>query len=164
MFFLVALTGCASTPRQPSRETASPPSSLTLDDLPAETDVRRNELVLVALSQVGVPYAFGGIRPEMGFDCSGLVGYVYWQVLRVALPRTSYEQARVLRVISGNDLRAADLVFFNTLSREFSHVGLYIGDGRFVHAPATGSAVRIDSLRRAYWQERWNGARRAIAS
>lgn len=153
----------APAPNAPARP-GGPGAPGTLDDiLASDPDPRRNELVLVALSQLGVPYAWGGARPDVGFDCSGLVTYVYWQVLRVALPRTTFEQARVGRLLDARELRPADLVFFNTLRRDYSHVGLYLGGERFVHAPATGGVVRIEALRGEYWRDRFNGARRMVA-
>lgn len=163
--------GCGTAPVRPPPVTRRAPGSpnpqtpplATLDEILAnDPDPRRNELVLIALSQLGVPYAWGGARPEVGFDCSGLVSYVYWQAMRVALPRTAWEQARAGRTLAPNDLRPADLVFFNTLRRQYSHVGLYLGEDRFVHAPATGGAVRIESLQLGYWRERFDGARRMV--
>lgn len=172
MFSLVlgalAAAGCSTVP--PTAPPAAPPPRRppadfgSLDDLfTNDPDPRRNELVLVALSQLGIPYLWGGNRPEAGFDCSGLVRYVYWQVMRVNLPRVTWDQARAARPIDLRDLRPADLVFFNTLRREFSHVGLYLGRDRFVHAPATGGVVRVEPLSGDYWRERFNGARRIVA-
>ena len=111
-----------------------------------------------ALSLRGAPYKNGGITPD-GFDCSGFVRYVYQQH-GLAMPREVREQYKVGTQISRDDLEPGDLVFYNTLNRPYSHVGIYIGDGRFIHAPRTGAAVRTESMDSAYWSRRWNGARR----
>lgn len=168
---LAALTGCSSAPPRragtpTTRDSASlpPPSVETLDEvLNLDPDPRRNELVLIALSQVGVPYRWGGYSPLTGFDCSGLVVYVYQQALQLKLPRTTFAQARGGQPIDPHALRPADLVFFNTLGPAFSHVGIYIGNARFVHAPTSGSSVQIDRLRLPYWTARFDGGRRLVA-
>lgn len=121
------------------------------------------ELVLRALSFVGVNYRRGGESPETGFDCSGLVRHVYREALGLSLPRTSHDISRVGETIQTDELKPGDLVFFNTLRRGFSHVGIYLGQHRFVHAPATGGEVRVEDMRQSYWTKRFNGARR-IAS
>ncbi|MBA3902861.1 MAG: glycoside hydrolase [Rhodocyclaceae bacterium] len=118
------------------------------------------ELVLRALSFVGVNYHRGGESPETGFDCSGLVRHVYREALGLSLPRTSRDISRVGETIQTDELKPGDLVFFNTLRRGFSHVGIYLGEHRFVHAPATGGEVRVEDMRQSYWTKRFNGARR----
>jgi cell wall-associated NlpC family hydrolase len=118
---------------------------------------------MIAMSQIGTPYTWGGARPDGGFDCSGLVSYVYWQALRVRLPRVTYDQARHTQSITREEARPGDLCFFNTMRRDFSHVGIVISDDRFIHAPATGYAVRIESMTQDYWRERFNGVRRALS-
>lgn len=174
MFLLAfaALTGCTSAPPRraaappgPRGSTAlPPPSAENLDEvLNRDPDPKRNELVLIALSQVGVPYRWGGHTPLTGFDCSGLVVYVYQQALQLKLPRTTFAQARDSRPVDPQGLRPADLVFFNTLGPAYSHVGIYIGNFRFVHAPTSGSTVQIDRLHLPYWTDRFDGARRLIA-
>lgn len=167
---LAALAGCTSAPPRragppPARDGASlPPSVESLDDvLKRDPDPKRNELVLIALSQVGAPYRWGGHSPLTGFDCSGLVVYVYQQALQLKLPRTTFAQARGGQPIDPQALRPADLVFFNTLGPAFSHVGIYIGNARFVHAPTSGSNVQIDRLHLPYWTGRFDGGRRLIA-
>jgi cell wall-associated NlpC family hydrolase len=121
-----------------------------------------SEVALFALGQLGVPYALGGASPDAGFDCSGLVQYVFRRARNVDLPRTTFDLARAGQTVAAPALQPGDLVFFNTLRREFSHVGIYLGDERFIHAPATGGAVRIESLRADYWVRRYNGARRIV--
>jgi len=115
-----------------------------------------------ALSLIGVDYRFGGNTPESGLDCSGLIRYVFQQATGISLPRSAREQARVGESIKRNDLQPGDLVFFNTRRFQFSHVGLYIGDNRFIHAPSSGGAVEVSNLDNRYWQKAFNGARRIV--
>ena len=121
---------------------------------------RASELVLQAMSMIGIRYKYGGTMPESGLDCSGLVRYVYKQVWGKDLPRTSEEISQVGQKIDTQDLRPGDLVFYNTLRRGFSHVGIYLGDNKFIHAPSAGGQVRIESMEVSYWKKRFNGARR----
>lgn len=120
------------------------------------------EVVFRALSLLGANYRFGGSTPTSGLDCSGLVMYVFNEVTGLKLPRRSDDMSRVGDSINQSELQAGDLVFFNTMRFPFSHVGIFIGNGQFVHAPATGSAVRVESMKLAYWQSRFNGARRLL--
>lgn len=122
-----------------------------------------SEIVLRALSSLGVRYRRGGETPQAGFDCSGLVKWVYDRTLGIALPRRSEEIAQLGTAVDPHELQPGDLVFFKTLKHAFSHVGIYIGDGRFLHAPRSGEAVRLETLDEPYWQRRWNGARRIDA-
>ena len=119
--------------------------------------------VLRALSLVGVTYRRGGESPDTGFDCSGLVRHVFRESLGLSLPRTSRDISRIGETVRRDELQPGDLVFFNTLRRGFSHVGIYLGEHRFVHAPASGGEVRVEDMRQGYWTKRFNGARR-IAS
>lgn len=120
------------------------------------------ELVLAAMNFLDAPYRWGGTSAESGFDCSGFTRHVFATALGLALPRRSAEQARAVTLapVARGELRPGDLVFFNTLRQAFSHVGLYIGDGRFVHAPRRGAQVRVESMRARYWASRFDGARR----
>lgn len=123
------------------------------------------DLVMNAMNFLGVSYRRGGNTADTGFDCSGFTRHVFENSLGLLLPRRSAEQAdspSLLR-ISESDLKPGDLVFFNTMRRAFSHVGIYLGDGKFIHAPRTGSQVRVEDMREAYWVKRFNGARRAPA-
>jgi hypothetical protein len=122
-----------------------------------------SEVVLRALSLLGVDYRYGGNTPETGLDCSGLVRLVFHDALGLPLPRRSEEISRVGGPIRRAELQPGDLVFFNTLRRAFSHVGIYIGNGQFVHAPSTGGTIRVDRLDRDYWVRRFDGARRLLA-
>jgi cell wall-associated NlpC family hydrolase len=121
---------------------------------------RASALVINAMGFLGVPYRRGGNNPETGFDCSGFVRAVFEQSVGKVLPRRADEQAAATQVIDSNELKPGDLVFFNTMRRAFSHVGIYVGDGKFIHSPRSGSEVRIEDMRKAYWQTRFNGARR----
>ncbi|TEA71506.1 NlpC/P60 family protein [Pollutimonas harenae] len=117
-------------------------------------------LASTALSVLGIKYRYGGETPDTGFDCSGLVTYAAEKSLGLKLPRQSAQMARLGTSVKRNELKKGDLVFFNTRGRRFSHVGIYLGDRKFVHAPRTGSVVRIESMDIAYWKKRYNGARR----
>ncbi|AOF86640.1 lecithin retinol acyltransferase family protein [Hydrogenophaga sp. RAC07] len=119
-----------------------------------------SSLVINAMAFLGVPYKYGGNTVETGFDCSGFVRAVYEQSLGKILPRRSDEQAAATEVIDRSELKPGDLVFFNTMRRAFSHVGIYVGDGKFIHSPRSGSHVRMEDMRMAYWNTRFNGARR----
>ncbi|MCC7080806.1 MAG: C40 family peptidase [Burkholderiales bacterium] len=118
------------------------------------------DIMFYALSLVGIRYHWGGNSPQTGFDCSGLVSHVYRQIAGLVLPRDSYAMARLGTPISLEDLRPGDLVFFNTMRRPFSHVGIYLGDKHFVHAPSRGKSVNVVDMTDAYWAKRYNGARR----
>ncbi len=144
----MVLGGCAT-----ARRTAPP-----LDPSPVSESAA--ELAFMALSLVGTPYAYGGSSPDTGFDCSGFVVYVYARALEVSVPRRTSDLARAGAPVARGDLRPGDLVFHNTLGQPFSHVGIYLGEMRFVHAPSTGGAVRVADMRLNYWQRRFDGARR----
>ncbi len=120
------------------------------------------DLAMFALGLIGVEYRWGGETPDAGFDCSGLVRHVFQQVTGVTLPRTSKELSHIGAPIAQRDLQAGDLVFFDTRRFAFSHVGIYLGDGRFIHAPSRGSEVEIAELSNGYWRKHFNGARRLV--
>ena len=124
--------------------------------------VRASELVIRAMAFLDVPYRRGGTSAESGFDCSGFVRTMYNQTLGYLLPRRAVEQASATEKIDRDDLQPGDLVFFNTMRRAFSHVGIYVGDGKFIHAPRTGAQIRVESLNANYWQHRFTGARRVL--
>ena len=117
-------------------------------------------LVANAMNFLGVPYKWGGTSAETGFDCSGFVRAIYEQSVGLVLPRRAAEQAEATRSIAQDELRPGDLVFFNTMQRAFSHVGIYVGDGKFIHSPRAGSHVRVEDMKLDYWAKRYNGARR----
>lgn len=122
-----------------------------------------SDMVLTAMHFLGVPYRHGGTTEATGFDCSGFTRHIFEMSLGLVLPRRADQQANAagLMKVGREDLRPGDLVFFNTMRRTFSHVGIYVGDGKFIHSPATGGSVRVDDMRYAYWSQRFNGARRA---
>ncbi|MEI8303579.1 MAG: NlpC/P60 family protein [Burkholderiales bacterium] len=124
---------------------------------------RGTELVLRALSLLGVNYKFGGNSPDTGLDCSGLVRHVFREAAGMVLPRRAEEISRAGESIDTTQLQPGDLVFYNTLRRTFSHVGIYIGNGQFVHAPSRGGGVRVEQMSESYWSKRFNGARRVLA-
>lgn len=119
-----------------------------------------SDLVMNAMGFLGVRYQRGGTEAATGFDCSGFVRAVYEKTLGLALPHRAAEQANVTAKISSDELRPGDLVFFNTMRRAFSHVGIYVGEGKFIHSPRAGGRVRVEDMREAYWSKRFNGARR----
>jgi cell wall-associated NlpC family hydrolase len=121
-------------------------------------------MVLTAMNFLGVPYRRGGQSEDQGFDCSGFTRHVFERALGLVLPRRVDEQAHAagLEPVRRSELQPGDLVFFNTLRRSFSHVGIYVGDGKFIHSPRSGAAVRVEDMTLAYWAKRFNGARRAI--
>ena len=118
------------------------------------------DLASAALDLIGIRYKWGGDSPETGLDCSGLVRYVFQQVTGVSLPRTAKDMSRVGTQVAVAELQPGDLVFFNTRRFAFSHVGIYLGDNRFVHAPRRGREVEIATLDSSFWRKRFNGARR----
>jgi len=124
---------------------------------------RASELAVQALSMLGINYRYGGTSPETGLDCSGMVRYVFKEAWDKDLPRTSAEISRIGEKVDKLDLRPGDLVFYNTLRRGFSHVGIYLGDRKFIHSPSAGGQVRIEDMDLAYWKKRFNGARRIVA-
>jgi cell wall-associated NlpC family hydrolase len=121
---------------------------------------RAGELVVTAMGFLGVPYKRGGNTFEGGLDCSGFVRAIYEQTAGLLLPRKAEQQAAATVQIDKADLQPGDLVFFNTLKKAFSHVGIYVGEGKFIHSPRSGSAVRVEDMQKAYWNSRFDGARR----
>ena len=118
------------------------------------------ELVMQALGYLGIRYKYGGNSPASGFDCSGLVRYVVNQAIGLVLPRDARAISEVGAQVGTHELQPGDLVFFNTMRRPFSHVGIYVGENRFIHAPASGGAVELVNMTDRYWQARFDGARR----
>jgi cell wall-associated NlpC family hydrolase len=124
---------------------------------------RASDLTIAAMDLVGIRYRRGGTSTVTGFDCSGFTRHVFETSLGLVLPRRVDEQAAApsLVAVRRDDLQPGDLVFFNTLKRTFSHVGIYVGDNRFIHSPRPGKQVRTEDLSVAYWAKRFTGARRA---
>lgn len=153
------LAGCASQP--PPRKATAPAPRAWPQVAPADP-AAANAVLMRALGLVGTPYRYGGNTPEGGFDCSGLVTYVYRDMLDLRLPRSSSELAALQGPkIAPERLAAGDLVFFGSRG-SVSHVGIYVGEGRFVHAPSTGGTVRLDTLDGVYWRDHYSGAKRVL--
>ena len=131
-----------------------------IGEVGGEVSAKASELVSNAMGLLGVPYRRGGISFDTGFDCSGFVRAIYEQTAGLLLPRSAAQQAAVTEKIERSDLQPGDLVFFNTMRRTFSHVGIYIGEGKFIHAPKPGAKVRVEDMGIAYWAHRFDGARR----
>ncbi len=160
---LAACGGGETVRKQPPLGKPSGPTAAQRRPLIAPNDpAAANGVLMRAIGLVGTPYRYGGNTPESGFDCSGLVTYVFRDMLDLRLPRTSRELAAIQGSrIDPNRLVAADLVFFGR-EGEVEHVGIYVGDGRFVHAPRTGGTVRLDRLDGPYWREHYTGAKRVL--
>ena len=164
----LALAGCGepervrpTPPPQRTWSTAAPQDATPQDATPQD-QAAANAVLMRALGLVGTPYRYGGNTPESGFDCSGLVNYVFRDMLDLRLPRTSRELAAMQGPrIAPDRLAPADLVFFGS-GGEVSHVGIYVGEGRFVHAPSTGGTVRLDRLDGAWWRDHYTGAKRVL--
>ena len=142
------------------QQTTAQPSSGGAKSFLAGMAGKAGDVVVGALNMIGVRYRWGGNSPDSGLDCSGFVRYVFQDTLGMSLPRRAEEMSRVGEKVSMSNLKPGDLVFFNTMRRTFSHVGIYIGDNKFVHSPSTGSTIRVDDLDNGYWEKRFTGARR----
>lgn len=165
---LVMAGGVYATPVDPADDLGQVLANNTL--LNQIDQVRQNvthsavDLVGNALGFLGVPYKRGGNSATTGFDCSGFVKAVYQDTIGFILPRKASQQATATEQIEKSDLQPGDLVFFNTMRRAFSHVGIYIGDGKFIHAPKPGAKVRVDNLGQSYWTRHFDGARRVLGA
>lgn len=154
---LAALASHRNADAAPSTERRLLPH---LRDLQQSVGDHTVQLISTAMGFIGVPYRRGGTDASQGFDCSGFVRNVYAQVSGHILPRIARDQAHATTKIDKRELQPGDLVFFNTMRRNFSHVGIYVGEGQFVHAPRSGTRVRVDDMNSSYWAKRFNGARR----
>jgi cell wall-associated NlpC family hydrolase len=161
--FVTTLVGCGATPERVAHDSRRAGVELpavwpsTSPDDPGAA----NAVMMRALSLVGTPYRYGGNTPEGGFDCSGLVTYIYSDMLARRLPRTSAELALAGPAVALRRMATGDLVIFGEGSA-VSHIGIYVGEGRFVHAPSSGGTVRLDRLDGPYWREHFQGARRLL--
>jgi hypothetical protein len=165
------LAACASLPREPASSPialAEPAPMVVVGKLPdppppPPAENPGSDIVMRALGLTGVRYRYGGSSPTTGFDCSGFVRWVFRDVDGVELPRSSGAMATIDRpAVEPDQLEPGDLVFFRIRGRRVSHVGIYVGDGRFVHAPSRGGKVRVDEMDDDYWKRRYAGARRVI--
>jgi len=154
------LAGCSQTPQRvdaPSPAPFATPSSRNWFALPS--DVHAQEMVIYALGLLDTGYRFGGKNPDAGLDCSGMVSYIVEQVSGRRLPYNAAGIAERTRPVPSHALRPGDLVFFNTLGRAYSHMGIYLGEGKFIHAPSSRGKVRVDRLDSRYFADRFEGAR-----
>ena len=166
----VASTACAANPAEPDKTDlvlerkiqASPASTQDIDE--ASWPERAREVLVNALSLTGIRYKYGGNSPESGFDCSGFVRYVYQQSANLTLPHGARAISQLGKTVNKNELQPGDLVFFNTLKSTFSHVGIYLGNNRFIHSPSSGGGVRVEDMQDKYWEKRFNGAQRIEAT
>lgn len=150
------LSACTSVPKEASVAQRSR-SDHSLSAIQAEGAGR--EIVMYALGLLDVGYRFGGTNPEAGLDCSGMVNFIYKQAVGVDLPRSAAALAKRSRPVAAHSLQAGDLVFFNTLGYAYSHVGIYLGDNKFIHAPSSRGQVRVESLDSPYFARRYLGGR-----
>jgi len=159
------LSACATT--QSPHKVYESSQTHRLEDAD-DTEVRdlskvSNEVIIRAISLVGTPYRYGGTQPDTGLDCSGLIDLVFLEAAGLKLPRTTRELIDIdAKAIERDDLQAGDLIYFNTRGGRVSHIGIYVGEDRFVHAPSTGGVVRIDKLSTPYWTKFYVGAKRVL--
>lgn len=162
----LASASCAANPAnvtqsEPDKEIEPQPVTMSQELLSAQNwPERAREVLINAISLTGIRYKFGGNSPETGFDCSGFVRYVYQQATNLTLPHGARAISQLGKTIPKNELQPGDLVFFNTLRSTFSHVGIYLGNNRFIHSPSSGGGVRVEDMQSAYWSKRYNGAQR----
>ena len=174
IFALLLTAACASQQTTDNRaqpghakQQMTKPANMPVED-EVNALISRSQMaddgLLQAMAQIGVPYRWGGSSPQTGFDCSGLIGYVFNNSMNIKLPRSTTEMMRLKApVIERSRLRSGDIVFFATSGgRRVSHAGIYVGDNRFVHAPSSGGKVRIDSLDMPYWNKAYLQAKRYL--
>ncbi len=159
MRFRLCLLTSASILYFAACSTPAPPPQGTITQASRQSSAQGNEIVLYALGLIDTGYRFGGKNPEAGLDCSGMVSYIYGRAAGLRVAGSAADIARGGRRIERTALRPGDLVFFNTQGRSLSHVGIYIGDSRFVHAPSTNGKVRVDHLTDRYYAQRFEAAR-----
>lgn len=158
----VVLSACSTvTAPPPSAGTSMAPGSASFVELPRPGDAE--QIVMFAYGLLGTGYRFGGRNPEAGLDCSGMVSYVVEQVTGIRLPHNAAQIAQRTRAIDSDALKPGDLVFFNTLKRPYSHMGIYLGDGKFIHAPSSKGAVRVERMDNRYFAQRFDGARTLLS-
>ena len=171
--FLASAFVAGAAPCRATQPTTGEPEVSTFTVADAMVDIavpttmplpdRLQNLLMHAISLIGVKYKYGGNSAEAGFDCSGFVRHVFAHSAAIELPRSSYAMGKLGESVIDDDLRPGDLVFYNTLRRNFSHVGIYLGEGRFVHAPSRGKSVEIVAMSDHYWKRRFNGVRRLVS-
>ena len=165
ILLLVACLGAHAAPAEPSNDDLGrflndKGFMDRIGEVGNRVESKASELVVSALGFLGVPYRRGGSSAETGFDCSGFVRAIYEQTAGLLLPRRAEQQAAATQKIEKAELKPGDLVFFNTMKRAFSHVGIYVGNGKFIHSPKPGAEVRVEDMGVSYWSKRFDGARR----
>jgi cell wall-associated NlpC family hydrolase len=169
IFLLLCSTACAAVeptaePKVDTVPQAAEPAQTTSNEFinvdSSDWFGIAQEVLMNALSLTGIKYKYGGSSPETGFDCSGFVRYVFQQAASLTLPHSTRALSQLGQVIPLEQLKPGDLVFFDTLKSAFSHVGIYLGDSRFIHAPSAGGNINVVNMNDAYWAKRFNGARR----
>lgn len=164
LLVLIALSSaCAANPASATKIAPTNAPIETTTDIQVDESSwpeRAREVLINALSLSGIKYKYGGNSPESGFDCSGFVRYVYQQAANLSLPHGARAISQIGKRVPKHELQPGDLVFFNTLKSAFSHVGIYLGNNRFIHAPSSGGGVRIEDMQDQYWEQRFNGAQR----
>lgn len=162
---LLFLCACSSTPNR-TKGSGNPEFTALADDeaaLPSALKATANDVLFQAIGLVGTPYRYGGSSPETGLDCSGLIVFVFQQSAGLSLPRTTRELIDIDAPLVANDrLYPGDLVYFNTRGGRVSHIGIYVGERRFVHAPSTGGTVRMDNIDSDYWRKHYVEAKRVL--
>ena len=159
LLLLIAPPFATAAPERAADEASSPADDVA-DATSSMGEEAMGDVILQAMSLMGIAYRWGGNNPNQGFDCSGFIRYVFHRSVGMSLPRTAAEQARVGKRIDRSELKPGDLVFFNTLGARYSHVGLYIGNEKFIQAPRSGKNIEISSMKSGYWASRFTGARR----
>ncbi|OYW79520.1 MAG: hypothetical protein B7Z19_05005 [Polynucleobacter sp. 32-46-5] len=149
---VLALSGCGTF--------SAKSNTAKVSKFKQDTSVGTEDISIAAIGLVGVPYRYGGNTPKGGFDCSGLIAYVYNKSANIKLPRTIQEMSNRGRSVDSGPPAPGDLVFFNTTGAKYSHAGIYVGQGRFVHAPSAGGTVRLEYITKPYWAARFTEARR----
>jgi len=160
---LIIMLSTLSLLAAPNEETPADPAPPEETRTPAQIEAGNRfaqDVMLQALELIGVKYVYGGAKPETGLDCSGFIRYVFQQTLNIALPHNAFAISKLGEEVDKDALKPGDLVFFNTLGRRFSHVGIYMGDDRFIHSPSTGGKIEVVKLSDKYWAKHWNGGRR----
>jgi cell wall-associated NlpC family hydrolase len=152
IYIFLSLSGCASF--------GSKNNATKVAQFKQDTSVGTEDISIAAVGVVGVPYRYGGNNPKGGFDCSGLIAYVYSKSANMKLPRTIQEMSTKGQSVENQAPAPGDLVFFNTTGEKYSHAGIYVGQGRFVHAPSAGGTVRLEYVTTPYWAARFTEARR----
>ena len=164
IFLSITLAACSSN-KAPAKKKNSHTSSTSAKSSAKKIRITNvsaqkggNEVVMYAMGLIGIGYQFGGTNPQAGFDCSGMTGYIYKNALGVTLPRTAADIANASTPISKSQLKVGDLVFFNTNGKPYSHMGIYIGNNQFIHAPSTNGSIRTESLDNRYFAQRFTSA------